>query len=78
MSCFIHTGTEVSYYIFFKNEPLQDLGIPDSTPGSHRLLQQQDQHARQEPGPGVGAKPPQVTTRPHILTTTVGSRWPID
>ena len=48
----------------FLNEPLQDLGIPDSTPGPHRLLQQQDQHACQEPGPGVGAKSPQVTTNP--------------
>lgn len=44
------------------NGPFQDLGIPDPTPGPHRLIQQQDQHARQEPGPGVGPEPPQVTT----------------
>ena len=60
---------------FFFNELLQDLGIPDSTPGPHRILQQQDQHACQEPGPGVGTQPPQVTTSPH-LTAPVGSKQP--
>lgn len=65
MSGFTQTLKILTFFFFF-NEPLQDLGIPDSTPGPHRILQQQDQHACQEPGPGVGTQPPQVTTSPHL------------
>lgn len=57
------------------NELFQDLGIPDSTPGPHRFIQQQDQHARQEPGPGVGPESPQVTTASQAQSSPHYSEW---